>query len=133
MDAKQVLDSVLPEYQRISQAPKSIFDLPEFGAYVEKARREKWPASQRAKEIDRLDDLLMQRETGKLYKSIDAVGNIFLIVNPITWKTRQDSVGRWWRSRPEPKLAMAAADVQRAINGQRRSKREQSVEALPWE
>jgi hypothetical protein len=40
---------------------------------------------------------------GKLYKSIDSrTGNIYLIVNPATWRTRREPDGTVTRFRPKP-------------------------------
>jgi len=63
-----VLDSVLPEYEPISRAPK-------LSALKAKAG-----------DNEELLDRLIRSERTRLYKSMDSTGLVFLIQNPEVWE-----------------------------------------------
>ena len=63
-----VLDSVLPEYEPISRAPKLAYLVAQ------------------AKDNSEYLDRLIRAERTKLYKSIDSTGIVFLIQNPEVWE-----------------------------------------------
>lgn len=54
-------------------------------------------------------------ERGKLYTAVDNNGNVFLIVNPITWRVETDKDGIRTAFRPKPKLHMTYAQAHEAI------------------
>lgn len=63
-----VLDSVLPEYEPISRAPKLAYLVAQ------------------AKDNSEYLDRLIKAERSKLYKSIDSTGIVYLIQNPEVWE-----------------------------------------------
>lgn len=83
-----ILDSCLPEYEKISEAPS-----------VEPPFTD-----------DEARTLWLLEEKNKLYKAVDGAGNIVLISNPLVWKI-EIREGREWAVRPKPKIVMRAKDV----------------------
>jgi len=63
-------------------------------------------------------------EPGRLYKSIDDLGNVFLIANPATWK--YDEASRTYY-RPEPQAMGSISKLSKG--GQKQGKQ---PEGLPW-
>jgi len=83
-EANELLKTVLPEYEFISQAPRS--HDPDYA----------------------LDD------GGKLYKSTDNAGNVYLIRNPAAWPVRENLDGSITKYRQAPKLVMTFAELKKA-------------------
>jgi hypothetical protein len=79
-----VLDKILPEYKKISEAPTF------------------------------LDDSQIEYERTIRYKSIDSDGDIYLIANPAAWIRRKDLEKRSIVYRPAPQLIFNAKDAQKA-------------------
>lgn len=73
----KILDLILPEYTRVC-------------------------------EMDNIarGDIDAPSEEGRLYKGTDAAGNVYLIVNPCTWKTNPETGAL---IRPKPKFMMSAS------------------------
>lgn len=75
-----MLDGVLPQYERISKAPSSITDISGFWE-IAKQFPDK---DQAAKERDKFEDRFLAQERKKLYKAMNYnTGEVFLIQNPI--------------------------------------------------
>lgn len=80
------LDTVYPEYRKISEAP-TLADLEDESEIY-------------ARDLD----YLIQKERDTLYKSQDKWGNIWLIQNPAVWKLIEVK-GKLFKYRPKPQLA----------------------------
>ena len=95
-----ILNSVLPEYQPISQAINGMSSF----------------SKERQKEFDddpeSFDQWLMS-ERKKRYKSIDKFGNIFLIQNPFVWHSYL-KLGIKTFVRPAPELKMKWDEAKRS-------------------
>ncbi len=103
IDKRAIIDHVLPEYQKISEAPGSVFDLPEFHAAVENARVHDISKRDMSATIDGIEARARKHEQGKKYKAVDADGNIYLIANPWVWKRDEETRTAF---RPEPEFVM---------------------------
>jgi len=79
------LDTVLPEHQKISEAPDH-----EPHMESEEART-----------------LWLLEEKNKLYKAIDGAGNVILMQNPLCWKIEIRD-GLQYAIRPKPRIVMKA-------------------------
>lgn len=110
-----ILDQLLPEYQKISQAPSSCWQIP------------KQPGKDF---ITNEDDLLAWKaeESRKLYKAVDNDGNVYLIQNPYTWGHWVDpeSNGGKVTIRGHRELVYTASQARAATNP--RSKKAQGFE-----
>lgn len=83
-EANDLLKTVLPEYEFISKAPNA-------------------PDPDYALE-----------DGGKLYKSTDNAGNVYLIRNPAAWRMRRDAEGSVTRCRQPPQLIMTFSELKKA-------------------
>lgn len=90
IDRRAIIDEVLPEHKKISEAPSRVEDLPGYSAEFTPEERDSF----------RL--VAMAQERRRRYKSVDLEGNIYLVGNP--WarviETRQD--GTCWVLYPKP-------------------------------
>lgn len=87
-EANDLLKVVLPEYEFISKAPSAP------------------------------DPNYALEDGGKLYKSTDNAGNVYLIRNPAAWPIKRDSEGRVVRYRQAPKLVMTFSELKKAAANQ---------------
>jgi hypothetical protein len=92
----KILTEILPQYQPIWEAPRSIMEFPE--AFT------KW-----GKDMDDFEDKIHAREAGKLYKAMDEAGNIYLMANP--WPRRG---GNDPTVRTKPRLVRTRAEAEAA-------------------
>lgn len=76
----EMLDGILPEYERISKAPSSITEVPGFWEIAKQ-----FPdRDEAARERDRFDNRFFASEKNKLYKALNYVtGEVFLMKNPL--------------------------------------------------
>jgi hypothetical protein len=93
-DPRWVIDGCAFEYKKISEAPTE-------------------------RDLN-YDDEKIAAESGKLYKSVDAAGNIYLMVNPIYLRHHRDEHGRVYTKRPAPKLLYTHADAVAACSGKKK-------------
>ncbi len=101
VDNRAVLDHVLPEYQKLNEAPTSVEQLPGYSS------------SFTAKELSTFKTTAMAEERHRRYKGMDAHRNILLFDNP--WarliETRDD--GTCWVVRPKPQFVMTYEEAKR--------------------
>lgn len=100
-DKRAIVDEVLPDVPKLSEAPACLEDLP--GYSVDFSVDETQKFRQQAMPVER------QRK----YKWADASGNVYLTTNP--WlhrlETRED--GTHWVIRPKPQLVMRYEEARR--------------------
>ena len=106
--SKEILESVLPEYKLIRDA-KPMSQLTEFCA------------------TDKQVCQVIERERAVKYKSLDSLGNIWLIQNPAVWEYEEG-----YYKRPKPILAMSASEVKSRISKAAVKERRQNA-AGGWE
>ncbi len=82
LDSKAILDAVLPEYKRISEAP-SFSDCEHY----------------------------LANERERRYKSTDSRGNIYLVYNPAAWREEVTLAGQVVKIRPPAELVMTAEEA----------------------
>lgn len=86
-EANDLLKTVLPQYQFISEAPKTP------------------------------NDYQRQQEKHKKYKATDSAGNVYLIQNPAAWEDDFRDDQQPIKIRPKPELIMTFADLKKAAAG----------------
>lgn len=100
-DKWAVLDQVLPEYQKLTEAPTSVEELPGYSSDFS------------AEAFDAFKAKAMAEERLRRYKGMDAHGNILFVDNP--WarqiETRED--GTCWVVRPRPHFVMSYEEAKR--------------------
>lgn len=99
----EALRGVLPEYELASRMPQSVMDAPEFKDVPREGR-------------DDFEDAFWRNESGKLYKSIDGNGNVFLITNPRTWERRKRG-DSYVHFRPAPRAMGHINDLPKLSGG----------------
>ena len=104
-DKREILDDVLPEYPKISKAPRSLFDFPE----VEEIKGD-------PKALDAFEDRKRAEEAGKKYKAVDERGNVYLVPNPWGYEPREP--GRKPVPRPEPEKVYTYREALAAARGE---------------
>ena len=104
IDKRAIIDHVLPEYKKISEAPGSVFDLAEFHAATENALAHDVSKREMSATIDDIEARARRREQGKKYKAVDGDGNIYLVTNPWVWKRNEETRTAF---RPEPEFVMS--------------------------
>lgn len=82
--SSKILDKILPEYQKISEAPIN------------------------------LEPEQIEYERHKKYKSIDKDGDIYLIQNPAVWHETVDAYGKITKWRPKPELVFTSDAASKA-------------------
>ncbi|MEM9358650.1 MAG: hypothetical protein AAGB04_20920 [Pseudomonadota bacterium] len=101
IDKWSILDYVLPEYQKITEAPLRLEEMPGYSSKYSIVERERF----------KLKALALERN--RRYKAMDADGNIYLVGNP--WarrlETRED--GSVWIVHPKPRRIMTYAQAKR--------------------
>lgn len=101
IDRRAIIDQVLPEYKKVTEAPSRVEDLP---GYFSDFTPE---------ELDSFRLVAMAEERKRRYKSVDLEGNIYLVGNP--WarviETRKD--GTVWVVYPKPVQVMTYAEAKR--------------------
>lgn len=101
MDRRAVLDQVLLEHKRTSDAPASIVEVPGYSRDFS------------SEELNRFEAKVIAEERQRRYKAVDANGTVYLVMNP--WvrriETRED--GTCWVVRPKPQLVMTYAEAKR--------------------
>lgn len=105
----RILDSVLPEFKKLSEAPTS---LPE-GVYYNDH-----PDLPEGSRMTDADWAWVLEERKKRYKTIDALGNVYLSMNPLVYPrkyVRASENGRWVMTvaRPPRELVIKAGDGRR--------------------
>jgi hypothetical protein len=104
-DRRKILDDVLPEYDAISKAPKSILDFPIA-----------WKMD--GAQLDIFEERVRARDAQKFYKAVDGNGNVYLIKNP--WSAAEMTPNGVRLPKPELKYryqeAVDAAKETRASN-----------------
>lgn len=93
------LNSILPEYKKISEAPG-------LRQLEEESERLKLPLFK-----------LLEAEAKKLYKAADVHGGVWLVVNPAAWKAYEETRGSLRYvgvKRPLPKQALTAKQAKDA-------------------
>lgn len=102
-DKRGIINQVLLDIPKISQAPRSIAEFPGF-----------WECEP-GKEIDDFEDRCHAQEEGKLYKAVDEEGNIYLMQNP--WLSERQRVG--YRPKPVLKFTYDEAISEAALGRQK--------------
>ena len=101
IDRWSILEHVLPEYQKITEAPLSLEEVSGYSKEFSILERERF----------KLAALAAERK--RRYKAMDGDGDIYLVGNP--WakrlKTRED--GTVWVVRPKPRKIMTYAQAKR--------------------
>lgn len=113
---EEVFNSILPEYQPISQAPSSITNIDRF-------------FNCRKDSLSKLEDDFWAKEDEKLYKCLDyKTGDIYLIKNPSLRKriTRDGNFGVLLDV--TKKLALTYQEAKKALDSGKRSSSE-----IDWE
>jgi hypothetical protein len=94
----ELLDSVLPEFKKISEAPTR--------AEIEAE----------AESLGIPYEEMLKLEAQKKYKAADSSGNIYLIQNSAAWEQRvRQGEPLPWYVRPKPEFKFSAADVKRQV------------------
>ena len=118
-DKRAILDQVLPEYRKISDAPANLEELPGYHCNFSDEKFEHF----KLKAID--------EERSKKYKAVDEYGNIYLVANP--WachiETRED--GTLWVIHPPPKRVMTYAEAKRKAASGTNSSRSDNTHSVP--
>ena len=100
-DRRSIIDQVLPEYEKITDAPLRIEDVP---GYSEEFSDE---------EYSDFAARAIAEERAKLYKAVDADGNIYLVANPWTRHIELREDGRHWVVHRKPIKVMSHAEARR--------------------
>lgn len=100
-DKRWVLDYVLPEYQKVTEAPLRFEDVPGFSPHFT-------PSKLRA-----FCERVISDERARRYKAVDGDGNVYLVANPWTRHVEYRDDGRCWVVHPRPKLVLTYADAKR--------------------
>lgn len=106
---KNILESVLPEYEPSSKM------VTRDQCYF------------RGQADGRGEDYHVQKEVGKLYKSIDKFGNIYTITNPITWPIKDNT-----RYRHKETLVMSSAEARKSVAGRAKEEVKQVRKSEEW-
>lgn len=94
-----ILDSILPEYKKLSEAP-GLRDL------EAEADRKKIPLAE-----------ILKAERARRYKAIDSYGTVFLVANPTAWESFTEVMGSYTYKgvkRPTPEIALSAKQAKDA-------------------
>ena len=101
IDKWSIIDHVLPDYHKISEAPLNLEEVPGYSQEFSLV------------ELERFKAKALAAERARRYKVMDADGNIYLVGNP--WarqlETRED--GTVWVVHPKPRRIMTYAQAKR--------------------
>gem|GEM_PF-4766579 len=104
IDRRAVLDQVLPEHKKITEAPASIVKMPGYSR------------DSTSEELNRFEATVIAEECQRRYKAVDANGNVYLVMNPCVRRIETRKDGTCWVVHPKPQLVMTYAEAKRTAS-----------------
>lgn len=98
-DEISILDQILPEYKKISEAPSA------FPSGIDYDWRNGKPLTYE-------DKAFIEAEQKKRYKAQDASGSVYLIMNPLVWPRKLRADGTFYLYRPKPQRMFTKRQAQ---------------------